>query len=811
MQTMPDVPPSKRRDAASDPPRNEPPSIVVEEERVLRRVHRAIEARARRIRQEAQHDYDAELLSLRDQIQEARLEDVPPLIEEMERLQRVAARRAQVTESTVDPRSPYFGRMLLEEEIVEGPGSGEVRKREVLIGRGTLVDARTGLCIVDWRDAPVSRLYYRYDEGDEYDEVFGDREVEGLVLLRRAVSISEGKLRRVTAPQGTFVRAPDGAWRFEETSASLLRGGQGSALRPEAHHRPGRLGTGHGDLREDKHLSEITALIDPRQFELISRPDSGLVVIQGGAGSGKTTIGLHRLAWLAYQDPRRFRPKRMLVVVFNDALVRYIERVLPALGVEGVPVVTYGGWARRLRCAHYPEAPKEQAEDTPAVVTRLKKHPIMLRRIDQVVAEVTAALEEEAVATLSRIRSGGLVLRAWRRSDSEPLGVRLELLRRWLDDPEGEARTLTLPARHAAERLVAAGRRRLAGRLELWAEALTDRDALRELLAHHASPDAFSARDLEWAVTWCARRCARVQEWVEEAEERAERVSADPEGLDGAPHEEPAALDPEDDTLLLRLHQRLVGPLRRHKEALRYTHLFVDEAQDLSPVELAVVLDTANDRRSVTLAGDVAQRMLMDNGFVDWKQTLEQLGLEHVAVEPLQLSYRSTHEILEVARAVLGPLAEQASGYRATRHGAPVELFRFAGAGEAVGFLAEALKDLACREPNASVAVVARYPEQADRYFDGLRHGLVPNLRRIAEQDFSFTPGVDVTDVRQVKGLEFDYVVLVECSTASYPEDDESRHLLHIAVTRAAHQLWVLSTGTPSRLLPEELLARARG
>ena len=82
----------------------------------------------------------------------------------------------------------------------------------------------------------------------------------------------------------------------------------------------------------------------------------------------------------------------------------------------------------------------------------------------------------------------------------------------------------------------------------------------------------------------------------------------------------------------------------------------------------------------------------------------------------------------------------------------------------------------------------------------------MPNLRRIAEQDFPFRPGVDVTDVRQVKGLEFDYVVIVECNRGEFPEDDEARHLLHIAATRAAHQLWVFSTGRPSLLLPESLV-----
>jgi DNA helicase-2/ATP-dependent DNA helicase PcrA len=109
-------------------------------------------------------------------------------------------------------------------------------------------------------------------------------------------------------------------------------------------------------------------------------------------------------------------------------------------------------------------------------------------------------------------------------------------------------------------------------------------------------------------------------------------------------------------------------------------------------------------------------------------------------------------------------------------------------------------------EPLSSVAVIARYPEQADLYYKGLRHGEVPNLRRIAEQDFPFRPGVDVTDVRQVKGLEFDYVVIVECNRSTFPTDDETRHLLHIAATRAAHQLWVFSTGKPSLLLPEALV-----
>ena len=82
----------------------------------------------------------------------------------------------------------------------------------------------------------------------------------------------------------------------------------------------------------------------------------------------------------------------------------------------------------------------------------------------------------------------------------------------------------------------------------------------------------------------------------------------------------------------------------------------------------------------------------------------------------------------------------------------------------------------------------------------------VPNLRRIRSYDFAFRAGVEVTEIRQVKGLEYDYVVLADVNESSFPDDDEARHLLHIGATRAAHQLWVVTTGKPSPLVPGWLL-----
>src|SRR6185295_14036442 len=108
-------------------------------------------------------------------------------------------------------------------------------------------------------------------------------------------------------------------------------------------------------------------------------------------------------------------------------------------------------------------------------------------------------------------------------------------------------------------------------------------------------------------------------------------------------------LDLADVAMLLRANQLVRGSRKQ------LSHLFIDEAQDLSPVELAALIGETTDERSVTLAGDTSQRLFLDNGFRDWRTVLHELGLDHVAVEPLRISYRSTREILHLARFAMGP------------------------------------------------------------------------------------------------------------------------------------------------------------
>ena len=128
--------------------------------------------------------------------------------------------------------------------------------------------------------------------------------------------------------------------------------------------------------------------------------------------------------------------------------------------------------------------------------------------------------------------------------------------------------------------------------------------------------------------------------------------------------------------------------------------------------------------------------------------------------------------------------------------------------GACIAALADALTELADEEPLASVAVLTPSPSLSELYFSGLERSEVPRLHLVRSQDFRFAPGVEVTEIEQVKGLEFDYVILVGIDESHFPDEPMARRLLHVGATRAVHQLWLTSTGTPSKIVSEAILAK---
>src|SRR5256885_6292207 len=249
-------------------------AIIDEEESLLARAQASLATGVARM----SNDMGSELRSvdalreLREEAASASADDLPPLLLEMSVRQRLLERASK--EPPPDPRSPYLAHLRVREE--KG-------NKDYLLGKSSFLDPASDIRIVDWRVAPVAQIFYRYREGDEYEETFPGRVAEGVVEARRIVVIAGGVLLRIVGDGGVLSKGRDGNWiRSARESLAFSRGGAGTAA------RPGTLGVGAG-VDASSGPADVTALLDPEQYAAIAAPPEESLLVLGSAGSGKTT------------------------------------------------------------------------------------------------------------------------------------------------------------------------------------------------------------------------------------------------------------------------------------------------------------------------------------------------------------------------------------------------------------------------------------------------------------------------------------------------------------------------------------------
>ncbi|HEY0838906.1 MAG TPA: ATP-binding domain-containing protein [Vulgatibacter sp.] len=750
---------------------------IAEEEDLLRRVLGALETKAPPSRGAASISTD-ELRALRDEAVTARDDDSVAVLHELAVQQTLRARRADRTsEAGPDPGSPYLAHLRIRE--------GE-RARDYLLGQATFIDAASGIRIVDWRVAPVAQIFYRYREGDTFEESFPGRDVRGVVELRRALVIHRGRLVQIVGGDFALFRRPDGTWAEEERSAfALSPGGAGTAA------RAGSLGVGAGarDTRMD-----VTALLDADQFRAIRSPADEPLLVLGSAGSGKTTVALHRLASLSAKDPERYPIARARVVVPEEGLARLSARLLAPIGGGEAQVRTLDDAAIAFARSVFGKLPP-LCFDPPALVSGLKRHPALFdalrarMRADFGRSPHPAGPVWAKAGRLDQVRGGSAGARASQGSGVPHPRPQDVSGRR----PDGSTRSGGAAGARASQGSGEPTQSLRALRKEL-ADLFTDRGFLGRVV--EASGGTLPVTAIEETVQHTLRQLAApLDRMLATITDEERKQAIDGRRLaEGTPDDLAGSVDVEELPILLAILSWR-GGLRLPE----VSHLVLDEAEDFSLFDLEALAGLVRHTGRATLAGDEAQQT--HSSFAGWERSLETLGIGEAAVCRLPISYRCPRPIAELAREVLGPLAPQAPA-RASREGAPVGRFGFPDEAQAHLFLAGALQDLLEREPRASVALIASDAATARRFYTLVQE--VTGSRLVRNGEFSFEPGLDVTDVDQVKGLEWDYVIVPDANAAVWPATDDGRRRLHVAITRASHQLWLVSSGAPSPLVADE-------
>ncbi|MGZ6141136.1 MAG: ATP-binding domain-containing protein, partial [Myxococcaceae bacterium] len=333
----------------------DPERAIAEEEALLERVRTALgSAQGRRAR--ATGPSRETLQSLREDAASAREEDAAPLLHELAVQHQLGGRAPP---ALPDPASPYVAHLAIRE-------GG--RRRDYLLGHATFVDAEADVWVVDWRVAPVAQLFYRYREGDPFEESFPGREASGVVEVRRVVVVHRGRLLQILGEGFQARRRPDGSWSVGGSEA-LAAGGAGTAP------RAGHLGLGIG-AEERGTRADVTALLDAKRYAAVRAPADEPLVVLGSAGSGKTTVALHRLARLAAAEPERVPLGRARVVVPEEGLARLSARLLAPLGGGAARVQTLDAAFLELARRAFGPLPRI-VDDPPALVTAVKRHPAL--------------------------------------------------------------------------------------------------------------------------------------------------------------------------------------------------------------------------------------------------------------------------------------------------------------------------------------------------------------------------------------------------------------------------------------------------
>lgn len=648
--------------------------------------------------------------------------------------------------------SPYFARFDWRE--------GSSPEEPVYLGIGTVQDRATGRVLVyDWR-APICSVFYRHELGPaHYDAPMG--RIDGEVVLKRQYKIEDSKLKYFF---DCSVQITD------ELLQRVLAAGASPKMR------------------------SIVETIQREQDLVIRDTKSGLLIVQGVAGSGKTSIALHRIAFLLYPGlGPSLSPANICIVSPNDVFSEYISAVLPELGEENVAQTTFADVARRALGRRLAFETRErqlefliESQGTESGAARqkgirFKGSPAMVQLLDRLLSHY-----ERRMIPLDDVFYDGVTVMTRQQ-------LKNYLLRDQIGLPM--ARRLARIERILLERLHPLQKRRLERIQRIVAEKPE----------HQFEVKSFSR--------FLAMKAARGT-----LDRLKESLSVDFLKIYRALWEEPGllarlgrglGLPPEAEAIAAATRQRLARGQAAYEDLapLLYLRLKI-EGSDLFPEIRHVVIDEAQDYSAVqyavfgllfkgarfTVLGDADQAI--DSSPRPLRESVPEALATSGPVTELRLlqTYRSSYEIFTFARRILGG---SEPGLPFERHEEEPELRAVASLEELAAAAAGAVQ-VYLQQGYGTVAVICKTEAQAREAHALLRRHI--DLRRVDPSSGALERGACVLSAVMAKGLEFDAVIVWEAGEANY-STELNRRLLYVACTRALHRLSLFYTGRRSPFL----------
>ncbi|WP_019120939.1 RNA polymerase recycling motor HelD [Brevibacillus massiliensis] len=685
-------------------------------------------------------------------------------------------------------QSPYFGRIDFKEE-------DEKESERIYLGITSLLDEDDEHFLVyDWR-APVASMYYDYPPGPARYETPGGT-IVGTMELKRQLIIREGRIRSMFDTGVTI---------GDELLQAVL--GQQSSTQ----------------------MKSIVATIQMEQNRIIRNERSPLLIVQGAAGSGKTSAALQRVAYLLYRYRKTLQANQIVLFSPNEMFNSYVSTVLPELGEENMQQTTFQEYLeRRLGRTFRVEDPFGQLEyvhtamDEPGYAARLEGIPFKSSTgFLGIIEQYIQLLGQEGMRFCNLEFRGKTLISAESLSEqfysldrSLPIPNRMNLLAKWLlAQLETRARAerkkrwveeeIELLDQDDYREVEQELRKRKRMRGNTFDDYAMEQKLLASLVVNrHFDPLRASVKRLQFidmpaiyrqlfadprlsfsldSKYQPPGRWAEICDWTVERLDRGEIAY-------------------EDAVPYLYLKERIEG--FRSNNAIR--HVFVDEAQDYSPFQFAL-LRRLFPNSKMTVLGDLNQAIYAHAAGTDFSQLAQILGSEHAESIVLTRSYRSTRPIVEFTRGLI-PGGDAIEPFN--REGKKPTVTRAKDALD----LADKVKDcIRSLHGNRTIAVICKTARECREAYQALQ-GEEP-LHLVEKETGSFQAGTLVIPSYLAKGIEFDAVIIYNASQSRYGKEQD-RKLFYTACTRAMHELHLYYTDEISCFLrdlsPETYVSQGR-